>query len=100
MTQTHHKENARPRKETPSKHVRSFGWMLLITAIAFAFVGTGFFPATVTFTVILTLAVIQLILQLTIFMHLDRRSQVPILFMATGIGFSFIIVVAIFVMRG
>ncbi|SMO70964.1 cytochrome C oxidase subunit IV family protein [Melghirimyces algeriensis] len=99
MTQTNHKENRRPR-ETASRHLFSFGWMILLTGIAFATVGTGFFSASITLTVILVLAFLQLILQLTTFMHLDRRSQLPTLFMASGIGFSIIIVVALWAMKG
>ncbi|GGA42094.1 hypothetical protein GCM10007416_13820 [Kroppenstedtia guangzhouensis] len=99
MTQTDHKNNTR-RRETPSGHLRSFGWMLLVTAIAFASVGSRYFPTSITLTVILVMAGIQLILQLTSFMHLDRRSQIPILFMTAGLGFSAIIVVGIYFMRG
>lgn len=99
MTQTDHKPSTR-RRETPSGHLRSFGWMLLVTAIAFASVGSRYFPASITLTVILVMAGIQLILQLTSFMHLDRRSQIPILFMTGGLGFSLIIVVGIYFMRG
>ena len=70
--------------------------MLLVTAIAFASVGSRYFPTSITLTVILVMAGIQLILQLTSFMHLDRRSQIPILFMTAGLGFSAIIVVGIY----
>ncbi|PTX64221.1 heme/copper-type cytochrome/quinol oxidase subunit 4 [Melghirimyces profundicolus] len=99
MTRTDHNENTRPR-ETTSLHLKSFGWMLLFTAIAFALVGGGYFPAPVTFTVLLFLAFVQLILQLTTFMHLDRRSQLPILFIVSGVGFSVIIAVALWIMKG
>ena len=98
MVQTDQPDNTRPR-ETPAKHLKSFGWMLLITAIAFSLVGTGIFPPWITFSIIVLLAFIQLVLQLTTFMHLDRRSQLPIVFMTAGIGFSVIIAVAMFLMR-
>ena len=65
----------------------------------FALVGTGIFPPWITFSIIVLLAFIQLVLQLTTFMHLDRRSQLPIVFMTAGIGFSVIIAVAMFLMR-
>jgi cytochrome c oxidase subunit 4 len=99
MTHTDHKENTRPR-ETPRKHLRAFGWMILLTAIAFAAVGTGVLPKGITLAVILILAAIQALLQLVTFMHLDRRHQLPILFMASGIGFSLIIALAIWFWRG
>ncbi|WP_380702992.1 cytochrome C oxidase subunit IV family protein [Salinithrix halophila] len=100
MTPTdHQEENTRP-KETPARHLRAFGWMLLFTTISFALVGSGYFSAPLTFTVILALAFIQLLLQLVIFMHMDRRHQLPILFMASGIGFSIIIAVAMWAMKG
>lgn len=95
MTDTDHRENTRPR-ETSSQHIRAFGWMILLTAIAFAAVATGYLPTPLTVAVVLVLAGIQTLLQLTTFMHLDRRHQLPILFMASGLGFSVIIAVALY----
>ncbi|MDR6226026.1 cytochrome C oxidase subunit IV family protein [Desmospora profundinema] len=99
MTHTDHRENTRPR-ETSGKHIRAFGWMILLTAIAFAAVATEYLPRGLTLTVILVLAAIQTVLQLATFMHLDRRHQLPILFMVSGLGFSVIIAVAIWWLRG
>ncbi|PTM59831.1 cytochrome C oxidase subunit IV family protein [Desmospora activa] len=98
MTDTDHRENTRP-QETSGQHLRAFGWMILLTAIAFAAVATGTLSTPLTLTVILVLAVIQTVLQLTTFMHLDRRHQLPILFMASGLGFSAIIAVALWWMK-
>ncbi|OYD07387.1 cytochrome C oxidase subunit IV family protein [Paludifilum halophilum] len=85
--------------ETPGQHLKSFGWMLLLTAIAFAFVGVNYFSPGMTLTVILILALAQAILQLVTFMHLTRRNQLPILFVTAGILFSIIIAVSIRIWR-
>ncbi|SFS62936.1 cytochrome C oxidase subunit IV family protein [Marininema halotolerans] len=87
-------------QETTSRHLISFGWMLLFTAISFALVKMEKFSPSVTFFFIVVLAFIQLILQLVTFMHLDRRHQLPILFMSSGIGFSIIIAVGMWWLRG
>ncbi|WP_170085030.1 cytochrome C oxidase subunit IV family protein [Kyrpidia spormannii] len=79
------------------KHVISFVIMILFTVIAFAMVGAGMSP-TVVIPVILALAVIQVILQLWDFMHLNQKGHsVPTLFIASGafLGLIFVLVLVL-----
>ncbi|MBE3553251.1 MAG: cytochrome C oxidase subunit IV family protein [Kyrpidia tusciae] len=79
------------------KHIISFAIMILFTVIAFAMVGAGMSP-TVVIPVILALAVIQVILQLWDFMHLNQKGHsFPTLFIASGalLGFIFVLVLVL-----
>ncbi|SDX39635.1 Heme/copper-type cytochrome/quinol oxidase, subunit 4 [Marininema mesophilum] len=99
MTQSNQHKQHRPR-ETAGRHLISFGWMLLFTAVSFALVSLERFSPRVTFALILVLAFIQFLIQLVSFMHLDRRQQLTILFLTSGIGFSIIIAVGMWWLKG
>jgi cytochrome c oxidase subunit 4 len=93
-------EPGHPEKpESPWKHVLSFVWMILFTAIAFWVVGEQKLGAKATFWVILLLAVLQVFLQLFTFMHLNqKRYGIVVIFIFIGIFFATIISVGIVLM--
>ncbi|GGE08292.1 hypothetical protein GCM10011571_06930 [Marinithermofilum abyssi] len=98
MVQKESSASNRPR-ESSKKHLISFFWMILFTAAAFVVVATEAFSGPVTLAIILVLAAIQAVLQLFTFMHLDRRSQLPILFMASGIGLGVIFALSLWIWK-
>jgi len=72
--------------ESAWRHVFSFFWMILFTAIAFVVVGSERLNPEATFWVITLLAVLQVILQLFTFMHLNQKGYgIVIIYMAVGI---------------
>jgi cytochrome c oxidase subunit IV len=74
-----------------AKHIISFALMIILTAIAFYLVATEAVAIQVIIPVIIGLAVLQVFLQLYIFMHLDQKgSAFPIFFIAVGIGIAII----------
>lgn len=93
------KSPEKPTSESARKHVLSFASMILFTAIAFLLVATSLFDATTTVWIITILAVIQVVLQLFTFMHLDQKGQqIPIIFMAIGIFIALMTVIGIILM--
>ncbi|QKG83570.1 cytochrome B6 [Kroppenstedtia pulmonis] len=93
-----HRQESTRHKESTTQYLSSFGWMLMLTAVAFLFVGTGYFPTRFTLIAILILAVIQGLFQFITFMHLDRRHQLVILFLISGLGLSVIFALGIWLM--
>ncbi|MBA4541871.1 cytochrome C oxidase subunit IV family protein [Thermoactinomyces daqus] len=89
----------RVKRESPWKHVFSFVWMILFTAIAFWIVGENKLSLEQTFWIILILAILQVILQLFTFMHLAQRGYgIVILFFALGLLIAVISAVGIILM--
>lgn len=71
--------------ERTSSYLLSFLWMILFTTASFVIVGGQWFESSLTFWIITVLAVIQVILQVFTFMHLNRKgSGVIILFFGFG----------------
>lgn len=62
------------KRDTAWKHVFSFLFMIVMTAISFLAVMNQWFSLQGTLFVLLFLAVCQVILQLYIFMHLDQKG--------------------------
>ncbi|WP_099353569.1 cytochrome c oxidase subunit IVB [Fredinandcohnia onubensis] len=72
--------------EEMKHHVISFALMIFLTIIAFIAVGYGEFSPWFVVPFILLLAVIQVILQLYYFMHMNHKGhEAPKMFMFSGI---------------
>ncbi|PTX60729.1 cytochrome c oxidase subunit 4 [Melghirimyces profundicolus] len=85
--------------ESSLKHLISFGWMILLTAVAFAAVALNIVPQNLVIPLILALAVVQVFLQLFTFMHLDfKKHRLTVMFMFTGIGIGVICAVALWIL--
>jgi cytochrome c oxidase subunit IV len=89
----------RVKQESAWKHVFSFFWMILFTAIAFWIVGENKLNLMQTFWIILILAILQVILQLFTFMHLMQKGYgIVILFFALGLLIATVSAVGIILM--
>lgn len=85
MTEEELKQTNRDQKH----QVIAFVFMIFLTIIAFVTIGTGIAPSSFAIPFILILAVIQLILQLTYFMHLkDKGHTWPSTFISSGLVIS------------
>jgi cytochrome c oxidase subunit 4 len=83
-------------RSTVSRYVWSFVWMVVFTIFAFYLVMYPQFSVMTTFWLILGAAVIQVVLQLSTFMHLHEKGHtIPIIFMALGLLIAVISVVGI-----
>ncbi|MEH7382388.1 cytochrome c oxidase subunit IVB [Bacillus sp. JJ1533] len=72
--------------EEMKQHVISFALMIFLTIIAFIAVGSGQFSPWFVVPFILLLAVIQVILQLYYFMHMNHKGhEAPKMFMFSGV---------------
>ncbi|WP_453997188.1 cytochrome c oxidase subunit IVB [Bacillus nitroreducens] len=72
--------------EEMKHHVISFALMIFLTIIAFIAVGYGDFSPYLVVPFILLLAVVQVILQLYYFMHMNQKGhEAPKLFLFTGV---------------
>jgi cytochrome c oxidase subunit 4 len=79
------KQSESEKKDTRQLYV-SFVLMLVLTALAFVAVASERIPAGFAVPFILLLALIQFVLQLVIFMHLNEKdSEYPILFVFSGL---------------
>jgi cytochrome c oxidase subunit 4 len=86
-------------KSQAIKHILAFVVMIILTAIAFYLVANNVVTLQALIPILLVLAVIQVILQLFIFMHLDQKgSGFPILFMVAGIVIAVVSAVGILLM--
>lgn len=82
-----------------ARFVWSFVWMVLFTVVAFYLVAYPQFSATTTFYLILTAGLIQAVLQLFTFMHLNEKGHVlPIIFMGMGFIIAVLTVVGLLTM--
>lgn len=75
----------RHRYEGPQKHVIAFIFSIVLTLIAFATVAAGGVNIAFTVILLLTMAFLQVLVQLGYWMHLkDKGHMIPILFMIGG----------------
>lgn len=89
----------KPKKSVVGRYIISFIWMIFFTAISFLLVGKQWFNADVTFSLILSLAIAQVIIQLFTFMHLDmKRYRIILIFLCVGVVIATISAVGIVVM--
>jgi cytochrome o ubiquinol oxidase operon protein cyoD len=78
-----------------TSYLIGFGLAILLTAIPFAIVGFGLMPARAALIVIAILAVVQVLVHLYFFLHLDPRSAPGENILALGFA-----VVLVFIMIG
>ena len=84
----------RHRVEGPQKHIIAFILSLALTIIAFAAVASGI-SATFTYVILILMAVIQVLVQLSFWMHLkDKGHLFPIISICAGV----VLVIAMVVM--
>lgn len=84
----------RHRVEGPQKHIIAFILSLALTIIAFAAVASGI-STTFTYVVLVVMAIIQVLIQLSFWMHLkDKGHLFPIISICAGV----VLVIAMMVM--
>lgn len=84
----------RHRVEGPQKHIIAFILSLALTIIAFAAVSSGI-STTFTYVVLILMAIIQVLIQLSFWMHLkDKGHFFPIVSICAGV----VLVIAMMVM--
>ncbi|WP_372662592.1 cytochrome C oxidase subunit IV family protein [Cohnella sp.] len=87
-------QTKRHKVEGPRKHIVAFVMSLALTIIAFAAVSAGEINTTFTYIILVSMAVIQVFIQLAFWMHLkDRGHMFPIIAIITGIFVVFTMVV-------
>ncbi|GGE26863.1 hypothetical protein GCM10011571_31340 [Marinithermofilum abyssi] len=97
--QTKNQTAVQTSQESAWKHVTSFAVMIVLTAIAFAAVATNLVPSHLLVPLLLTLAAVQVVVQLYTFMHLNQKgSGFPVAFMASGIFIGVISAVALMIL--
>ncbi|ADU30894.1 cytochrome C oxidase subunit IV family protein [Evansella cellulosilytica] len=75
LTGTPSKKTKRKLKYEMRKQLISFVFMIFLTSMAFISIASDAIPATFAIPFILLLAVIQVVLQLYVFMHLNERGN-------------------------
>jgi cytochrome c oxidase subunit 4 len=98
--QQNHGMSQHPAKpESAMKHLISFALMIVLTAAAFWLVATHTVPQHLILPLILLFAVIQVLLQLFTFMHLDQKGSAHYtLFIVVGILIAVISALGIILM--
>lgn len=84
------------------KHqVIAFAFMIFLTVVAFIAIGTDIVPSSFAIPFILLLALVQLILQLTYFMHLkDKGHAWPSTFISSGLVIAIPCITALILLLG
>jgi cytochrome c oxidase subunit 4 len=84
----------RHKHEGPQKHIVAFIMSLALTIIAFAAVAAGEINTTFTYILLVGMAVIQVFIQMSFWMHLkDRGHLFPIICIFAGAGVVFTLVI-------
>jgi len=84
----------RHKVEGPQKHIVAFILSLALTIIAFAAVSAGEINTTFTYIILVTMAILQVFVQLAFWMHMkDRGHLFPIIAMFGGIVVVFLMVI-------
>jgi cytochrome c oxidase subunit 4 len=79
-------EQRRHKHEGPQKHIFAFIFSLVLTLLAFAVVASGEVNRNFTYFLLMTMAILQVIIQLAIWMHMkDRGHTWPIIFITLGV---------------
>jgi cytochrome c oxidase subunit 4 len=87
-------EMKRHKVEGPQKHIVGFVMSLALTIIAFAAVSAGEINATFTYIILVFMAVIQVFIQMSFWMHMkDRGHTFPIIAILAGVFVVFTMVV-------
>jgi cytochrome c oxidase subunit 4 len=97
MSDNHSTANEKPKRhrvEGPQKHIVAFVLSLALTIIAFATVSAGDINTTFTYIILVTMALLQVFIQLAFWMHMkDRGHLFPIIGIVAGIFVVFTMVV-------
>ncbi len=84
----------RHKVEGPQKHIVGFVMSLALTIIAFAAVSAGEINATFTYIILVSMAVIQVFIQMAFWMHMkDRGHLFPIIGILAGVFVVFTMVI-------
>jgi cytochrome c oxidase subunit IV len=87
-------QTKRHKVEGPQKHIVAFVMSLALTIIAFAAVSAGEINATFTYIILVSMAVIQVFIQLAFWMHMkDRGHLFPIIGILAGVFVVFTMVI-------
>jgi cytochrome c oxidase subunit 4 len=88
MSSNHSTTDEQPKRhrvEGPQKHIVAFVLSLALTIIAFATVAAGEINTTFTYIILVSMAVLQVIIQLAFWMHMkDRGHLFPIIGILAG----------------
>lgn len=77
--------NKRHKHEGPQKHIIGFIFSIILTIIAFAAVAAGDVNRTFLMVLLVTMAILQVIIQMGFWMHMkDRGHMIPIIFIFGG----------------
>ncbi|QSO46907.1 cytochrome aa3 quinol oxidase subunit IV [Alicyclobacillus mengziensis] len=90
LSQNHHHETF------PWKHIIGYIISLVLTVLAFGAALKLHLPTRMTLTIIVVLAIFQMLVQLFMFMHLTERihgDTFQRIFIYTGVGFAAVVVV-------
>lgn len=97
MSSNHSASEEQPKRhkvEGPQKHIVAFVMSLALTIIAFAAVSAGEINTTFTYIILVSMAVIQVFIQLAFWMHLkDRGHLFPIIAIIAGVFVVFTMVI-------
>lgn len=84
----------RYRHEGPRKHIIAYIFSMLLTLIAFATVIAGEINTTFTYILLIVMAILQVIIQMSYWMHMkDRGHLFPIIGILSGVFVAFTLVV-------
>lgn len=87
-------ETKRHKVEGSQKHIVAFVMSLALTIIAFAAVSAGDINVTFTYIILVTMAVLQVIIQMAFWMHMkDQGHLFPIIAILAGVFVVFTMVV-------
>ncbi len=87
-------QTKRHRAEGPKKHIVAFVMSLALTIIAFAAVSAGEINTTFTYIIIVSMAVLQVFVQMAFWMHMkDRGHLFPIIAILGGVFIVFTMVI-------
>jgi cytochrome c oxidase subunit IV len=87
-------EAKRHKVEGPQKHIVAFVLSLALTIIAFAAVAAGEINTTFTYIILVSMAIIQVFVQLAFWMHMkDRGHLFPIICIVAGVFVVFAMVI-------
>ncbi|TCS95559.1 cytochrome C oxidase subunit IV family protein [Hazenella coriacea] len=100
MEQTSVQSSKHSGRQETFKYLFSFFWMMLFTGCAFYVVAQQVFTPSLTFWALISLAIVQVFLQLSIFMHLDQKGhKIQIIFFSIGVFIAGVSAVVMVVVR-
>jgi len=84
----------RHKHEGPQKHIIAFVFSILLTVIAFSMVAAGEINGTFVYIMLVLMAVLQVIIQMSFWMHMKDRGHIfPIIGIFMGVFVVFTIVI-------